>query len=243
MNYNDIKFNPKNIFAYYRQDLIDQNLINDQLEVIIDTREKKSEIADIFLEEKINIQEMTLDVADYLFVGGTAFERKSFDFLNYSDVITKASELVFTYPYPYLIVDMPLEKLIAISVKKLHKSYGEILNHMIGLIASLSVRGVPPIFCTDKRTMVRIMISIAKKNLDTKNRLIEKLQGRRNTSNNDAIQGMYANIPGIGNKLAIQLQKQYPTLKLLANATIDDLIKIDKIGRKKAEEIIKIING
>ena len=243
MNYNDIKFNPKNIFAYYRQDLIDQNLINDQLEVIIDTREKKSEIADIFLEEKINIQEMTLDVADYLFVGGTAFERKSFDFLNYSDVITKASELVFTYPYPYLIVDMPLEKLIAISVKKLHKSYGEILNHMIGLIASLSVRGVPPIFCIDKRTMVRIMISIAKKNLDTKNRLIEKLQGRRNTSNNDAIQGMYANIPGIGNKLAIQLQKQYPTLKLLANATIDDLIKIDKIGRKKAEEIIKIING
>ena len=246
MNYDQIKFNPTDsqIFSYYRQDLIEAGAIKDDIEVLIDTREGRSDVEPILVEEgAIVAGKKELDVGDYGFTGGTWFERKSFDFLNFGDVIMKASELVSMYPHPYVITDISMDKLIAILSKRTTRPYGQIHNQMIGVVASLAVRGVPPIFCPDKRTMVRTMISIARKHLDTKDREITKLQGARIATADDYLMGMYLNLPGIGRTLAEKLKEKFPTLKALVNATEEDFTSIPKIGGVKAKKILEIING
>lgn len=246
LNYDQIKFNPPDgkMFSYYRQDLIESKVISDVLEVVIDVREGRSDTESMFPEEGASIAgKFEFDVGDYGFTGGTWFERKSFDFLNFGDVILKASELAATYPHPYVITDISMDKLIAILSKRTSRPYGQIHNQMIGVVASLAVRGVPPIFCPDKRTMVRTMIAIAKKNLDTKDREITRLQGARIATADDYLMGMYLNLPGVGRTLAEKLKEKYPTLKSLVGATESDLTSIPKIGSVKAKKILELING
>ncbi len=246
MNYENIKFNPPNteMFAIYRADLIEAGLIQDTLDTAFDVRESRSGTEGILIEEGANITfRGEIEVGDYGFIGGTWFERKSFDMMNFGDVILKASELVATYPKPYLITDISLDKLTAILSKRTSRPFGNILNQFVGMIASLSVRGVPPIFCPDKRTMVRTMIAIAKKNIDLKDREITRLQGARIATADDYITGIYLNLPGVGRTLAAKLKEKYPNLKTLVQATEEELTSIPKIGSVKAKKILNIING
>ena len=246
MNYEEIKFNPPDtkMFAIYRTDLIEAGLIKDTLETAFDIRESKSGTEELLIEEGANIiLKGEMDVGDYGFIGGTWFERKSFDMLNFGDVILKASELVATYQKPYLITDISMDKLIAILSKRTNRPFGQILNQFVGLTASLAVRGVPPIFCPDKRTMVRTMIAIARKNLDVKDREISRLQGTRIATANDYITGIYLNLPGVGRTLAEKLKEKYPNLKTLVQTTEEELTSIPKIGSIKAKKILDIING
>ena len=48
-------------------------------------------------------------------------------------------------------------------------------------------------------------------------------------------------LPGVGATLAKSLLKEFKTIKGIVNATEEDLQKIDKIGKKKAIEIQRIL--
>jgi Fanconi anemia group M protein len=50
-------------------------------------------------------------------------------------------------------------------------------------------------------------------------------------------------IPGVGPKLAKELIKHFKTLKNVALAAPEDLMEIDKIGKKKAEKVYEILNS
>jgi Fanconi anemia group M protein len=50
-------------------------------------------------------------------------------------------------------------------------------------------------------------------------------------------------IPLIGKKYAPILLKEFGSIQAIANASVEDLVKIKGIGKKKAEEIIEILCG
>ena len=211
---------------------------------MVDVREKDDKIVEMISKEGAELAgKYEFDVGDYGFVGGTWFERKSFDFINFGHLIDQAEEMVLTYPHPYIIVDTPLSTLIAIISKRMGRPYAQLQSQIIGVIASLASRGVAPIFCPDKSTMARVMVEIAKKNIDTKSREINKLQGIRFASHDDYLTAIYLNLPGVGRKLAGELKAKYPNLKSLVNTNIDDLTSIPKIGQTKAKKILEVING
>jgi Fanconi anemia group M protein len=54
---------------------------------------------------------------------------------------------------------------------------------------------------------------------------------------------MLGSLPGIGPNLALRLLSNFKTLKNIANADINSLMKVDKIGKKKASRIYGILNA
>lgn len=54
---------------------------------------------------------------------------------------------------------------------------------------------------------------------------------------------MLSSMPGIGPRLAHALLRHFKTIKTIATTDVDGLMKVDKVGRKKAEAIYKVINS
>ena len=50
------------------------------------------------------------------------------------------------------------------------------------------------------------------------------------------------NLPGIGPKLAKSLLKHFGSVKAISNAEVKELVKVEKIGKKKAELIHNTFN-
>lgn len=53
---------------------------------------------------------------------------------------------------------------------------------------------------------------------------------------------LYSCFPGVSEERAKRLAKHFPSLKSIVNASIDDLTKVEGIGRKTAEKIFEFIN-
>lgn len=242
LSYSDIEFNPKgDIFSFFRNYLTQKDILDGKIDVLVDKREPAK--YGIKLKNLgYNVEYRTLEIGDYVFEGGIAFERKKFDFLNFKDVLQKAMELKKIYRYPYLIVEGDIRN---ISFQK--GFYGKpnysLGAQMSGLISSLVVRGMTPIFCSDFDHFFQIMEGIVKKHLDGKDRENDyKIEGFRIANGPDYTRAMYANLPNVGPKTADSLYEKYRTISELIKAKIDDLQEIDGIGKKTAEEIFKILH-
>ncbi|MEM4066484.1 MAG: helix-hairpin-helix domain-containing protein [Candidatus Micrarchaeaceae archaeon] len=238
-NFDEIKFlPPSKIFSYYRQDIKGA----EPIEVLVDTHEPE-EIFKALEGYGFAPKRKTLDVGDYVFEGGIAFERKSGDFINFGDVILKAQELKSTYPFAYLVVESNLGALLKSKNRYSHMNSSTTnFEQLFGTVAALAAFGVPPLFCQNQYFLVKIMATIVKKLLDTKDRELGKIDGIRYATDKDYIFGMYLNLPGVGRKLAENIMKVYPTIESLMSASKEDFEKIDKIGPGKAAKIYNLLH-
>ncbi len=240
MLYDEICFlpQPRKIFAYYRNDIKK----DEKIKVLVDTHEPDN-ITEMLSNMNYEVIRKTLDVGDYIFEGGIAFERKSTDFNNYSDVLTKAKELKSVYhDTAYLIVENSLTALLKIK-NNYNKNYKANENQIIGLIGALASIGMTPIFAQNSYFAVRIMDNIVKKSLDLKDRELLQIDNIRYATDKDYLRGMYMNLPGVGSKIADELLKIAPNLEKLMSLSIDDLMKINNIGKVKANKIYSFLHS
>src|SRR3990167_1270123 len=110
----------------------------------------------------------TLDVGDYLYDNQVGFERKAGDFLNFERTIGECTELSLAYPFHFLVVEGTLPQVVSQASKIYSRP---MLMPLLGMCASLAVRGVPPIFCGKQEFMVLLMERVAVKCLDDKSRM------------------------------------------------------------------------
>lgn len=246
LKYDDIKFNPRgDVFAQMRQIMINKEILAEGLDLIIDSREKLAKRAKEWFEKKgYDVEIKQLQVGDYLFEGGTAFEKKYTDITNIPDVLTKATELRLAYPHPYLIVmddiQSTIQKKYAYGGQPMHVAE----NMMIGMYGSLAVRGVPPLFAHNEEFMYRLMDSIARKHLDGKDRIDEfKIDAFRVKTSDDYTFALYLNLPHVGEDTAEKLIELYPSIVDLIKAKPEDLQEIDGIGKKTANDIYDALRG
>ncbi len=244
MKYNDVMFNPKgDMFPFFRNYLIEKGILDDSIDVIVDGREPKEHVIEL-KKRNYNITVKNLDVGDYLFEGGIAFERKKLDFTNIKDVIQKAMELKQAYKYPYLIVEGDLRNVLSGKLIYGRTPKFVVEKQIDGMISSLVVRGMTPIFCSDKENFFNIMDGIVRKHLDGKNREGDyKIDGFRVATDEDYTKALYVNLPDIGSSIADSLQEYYPSMKDLMEASIEELMEIEGIGQKRAEKIYNILRG
>jgi Fanconi anemia group M protein len=243
MSYDDIKFNPKgDLFPFMRDMLIEKGILSDGIDVIVDSREPDT-ITTKLNNMGYNVEIRTLEVGDYVFEGGTAFERKKSDFLNFQDVLQKSAELKSVYKFPYLIVELDVKQLISQKSFYGHTPPATFIKQISGLISSLTVRGVPPIFCSNADVMVNVMTGIAKRNIDGKDRTVDyKMEGFRTTTDDDYTLAMYGNLPSIGPNTARALKEVFPSMEKLMSAEENDLLEIEGIGPKRASDIYRILH-
>lgn len=242
-NYDEIKFNPNgDLFPIIRK-LIVEKVGNDTIDVLVDSHEPQENAKE--LEKRgFNVEIRQLEIGDYVFEGGIAFERKKNDFFNADDVIQKSMELKKAFKHPYLIVEGDLKNLLYVNAMYSKIPIGANVTQINGLVASLCVRGMPPIFTTNRSNMFNIMTRIVEKHLDGKDRENDrKIAGFRVVTNTDITTALYMNLPGVSYSIAEALKIKYPTMKDLMEATPEDLMKIKQIGEKRAYGIFESLRG
>ena len=111
---------------------------------------------------------------------------------------------------------------------------------MVGFVASLSVIGYPPIFCDDNHDASRLIERIVHKVEDDHARVyVERPKKATAAEYRDAI---IESFPKIGVKLRRRISAEFPTLRELSTATVEELESIEGIGTKTAERIFAILN-
>ena len=235
MDYEDIKFNPpQNVFKLYREAVKK----GQPYSALVDTREsdKREELVQ---KEGFTTQRKQLDVGDYVFEGGTAFEYKAGDFANFADVLTKARELKQTYKYAYVAIAGDFKGFVYNRFGK--REMWQILPQLTGLVSTLVAEGIPPVFASSEYFAVKTMCAIARKNLEIEP-TIHSIANIRVASDTDYTKAMYVNLPGIGGQIATKLMSVYPDMDALMKADFRDLGKVDGIGRTKALKIYHLLH-
>lgn len=205
-----------------------------KLKVIVDRRERNAEINSL-LEEGMFVDRRTIDVGDYIVSDRVCIERKTVsDFessLMNGRLFNQAKMLKESYQHPIIIVEGDADEF------RLARTV------IVGAIVALYVdSGIEVIISKSPRETYEFIKVIAKHEQDGSLREPSLKGGRKAHSISDYQEFIVANLPGIGTKLARSLLKHFGTIKGIANAGLDDLMKVEKIGKKKAFMIHNVIN-
>ena len=191
-----------------------------------------------YLHENIEIRIMaTSDYSDN--TGMCGIERKSLsDFFNFNDVKAKIYELSLAYKHAFLFVEGSYE-----TYKQELKSHRKLTEeHLTGFVASLCVSGFPPVFIEDPKDMAKIIYKTIIKSNDGKNRNENYTPIRPLATNKDVSESIISMFPGIGKERAEMLYTKFGSIKNFVNASKEQLIEVEGIGQKLAEQIIDTIN-
>ncbi len=186
------------------------------------------------------VEVVPLPTGDYV-CGDMAFEWKQDDFVQscYKRLIfQQMEELKEVYPNSYLIVAKNFNN---IAYRFKHR------NMAVGSVSSLIRRGHPPIFATNQKLAMDIMISTFHKHLDGGSGDIDtafrtKLTPRRVASDSDWQLQVLQALPKLGEKKAKEILAHFGSLKAVINASPEDLKKIKGV-KKLAERWHAIINA
>ena len=205
------------------------------LKVIMDERERNGELREGLESRGVEIQQKTIEIGDYVISDRICVERKTVsDFessLMSGRLLDQVRRMKETYQMPIIIVEG----------NKNDFRLGR--NVIIGALVSLYVdNGIEVILSDDALDTASIIASIAKHEQLQENREPTLKGGRRAHTTAHFQEFVVGNLPGIGPKLARSLLKHFGSIKSIANADVKELMKVEKIGKKKAGAIHMIVN-
>jgi len=207
--------------------------------VIIDERERASEIPELLVKKGVSIRFRQLPVGDYLISEKIAIERKSLKDFSKSifdgRLFDQISRLKEAYDIPVIIVEGDYTELPFVT---------ENLNALRGALLSLAIDfDIKIIHSINKEETAEYIALIAKHEM--------KKQG---SSQYPLVKGkppkiekikdwqlyVLQSLPGIGIKSAEKLLNEFKNLKNVFNASEKELARI--IGEAKARKVIEVIN-
>lgn len=201
-------------------------------EIIVDQREKNSLVAHELVHLGARIRFERLPVADYI-IGNIGIERKTAsDFI--SSMINKRLlrqlEEIKQFEKQILIVEGKLSEL----------DFNK--NAIRGmLLCTMLDFSVPVIFTNDYDETAEVLYAIAKRAAKGKQEFGLKVK-KKTYSIAEQQQLLVEGLPSVGPQLAKALLREFKTITALVNASIEDLQKVEKIGKKKAEIIKRILD-
>jgi len=206
--------------------------------VNVDSREMRSGIVKMLREKGAEIVVKNLDVADYVLSDRVAVERKTAeDFVNSivdeAKIFSQIMNLKRSYERPVLIIEG-------------ENIYGKRRinpESIRGAIATIAVDfGVPVIFTRNEAETSDFLFSIARREQEIKKRRVAIHSDKTKRSFKEELEYVVSAIPDVGPVIARNLLEKFKTLRNIANAGVEDLIKVPKVGKKTAERIWKFFN-
>ncbi len=207
--------------------------------IYIDSREMRSGIAKRLREKGAKVEITNLEVADYVLSERVGVERKTVDdfldsMVSSERLFSQILNLKKSYPKPVLVIEG-------------ENIYGKrrMNPHAIrGAIASIAVDfGVPLIFTKNEEETADFLIAIARREQEIKGREIALHADKTKRDLSEELEYVVSAIPDVGPVIARNLLEKFGTLRNLANAEIDDLVTVSKVGKKTAERIWKFFNA
>ncbi len=205
------------------------------MKIIIDQRERNSDLLSGLQDNGIKIERKTLPVGDYILSDRICIERKTiYDFessIINGRLFEQIDKLKKTYEFPIILIEGNVS------------DFRINLNAIFGAIISIYVEHkIQTIFCFDVFDTVKILKLIAEREQKIEKHLPTLKGALKAYSNDEFKEYVVGNLPGIGPKLARHLLAKFKTIKNIANSNINELLKVEKIGKKKSAKIHEIFN-
>ncbi len=203
--------------------------------VLVDNRERNLELLEKLSDMGLKLEFAQLPLGDYVISDRIAIERKSMrDFTSSiinSRLFDQLERLSESFQKPFLIIEgdeseFPLND-----------------NVLLGTIISAYVDyGVQVIRSSDPEQTAQIIAKIAEHEEKEKDNAPVVIGIKRAYTLAEWQILVLSSIPGIGKKLAKSLIQHFKTIRNIAMSSPEELMQVDKIGKKKAEVIHSILN-
>lgn len=205
------------------------------LKLIVDQRERNGELIDSLESSGFSIDVRSIPVGDYIISDRICVERKTVSDFESSIIsgrlFDQLERMKGTYSLPILLLEGD------------HSEFRLGSNVINGTIISIYVDyGIPVMFSQGPEHTAEILTAIAKREQNGERRDPSLKGGARAYSDDQFQEFVIGNLPSIGPKLAKSLLKHFGSIKKIANASPRQLMKVEKIGEKKAGQIHRIMN-
>lgn len=204
--------------------------------IIVDNRERNLDILEGLSGSGIQLSFAQLPVGDYIISDRICVERKTVrDFetsIINARLFDQLERLNHEFRKPILLLEGDESEFT------MHK------NVILGAILSIySDYNVQVIRSGDVVETVTALARLAEREQE-EGRKEPRLVGSKRAYTNSQWQLLIlSSIPGIGPKLSVSLIRRFRTIKRLVSAEPDELMEVNKIGKKKAERIYEILNA
>jgi len=214
-------------FIHEKEDLI----------IFADSREGGSRVIKKIKEMGVNIQLKTMTTADFVVSSRVAIERKTTrDFVDSiidKRLLSQLKDLKQYYERPLIIIEGEED---IYSVRKIHP------NAIRGMLSTIAISyGIPILHTKSPGETAELIKSIAKKEQNYVKKDFGIRVDKKPLTTKEQQEFIIESLPGIGPSLAKSLLNKFGSVEKIINADQKNLINIDQLGEKKAEEIIKII--
>ena len=205
------------------------------LSIIVDNRERNNALIEGLLGMDIRLSFLQLPVGDYIISDRMCVERKTArDFeLSIIDarLFEQAERLGKSFLKPILILegesDEPLLKRNAV------------LGAVSRLYADYNILVMPSRDAEETAYLLSRLADMEQRSEGREPRLVGRKKAYSFYQNQSIV---LCSIPGIGPKLSLLLLRRFGSIKEIANASIEELAGVDKVGPKKARSIHNIFN-
>lgn len=218
---------------------IQKALPDENVTVLADSRERNSSVIRHLEDSGIKVRSKQLRVGDYIASDRVGIERKQIpDFLQSitnQRVFRQLESLAGSYEKPLLIIEGDPNLLF--TGRNIHP------NAIRGALASISIDyGVPMIWTPDSKGTAEQIHRIAYREQIKRDR---GLQIRVKEKCNDVAKQqefVVAGLPNISNTLSKRLLAEFKTVRKMFMGKKERFMRIDGLGKKKAERIWELIN-
>ncbi len=209
----------------------------DELQIIMDSRERNSILVSE-LRQKAKIDITNLEVGDFIVSDRVCIERKTkADFIQSiidGRLMPQLIEMKRNFEIPVLI----LEGSESLYGTQMHP------NSIRGAIACAAVdMGVRIIPTEDAADTACIIISIARREQLDLSRLVPLRGGKRPQELSEMQRFVVESLPKVSSVLALRLLERFKSVEGVFAASNEDLMDIEGIGKKKAQQIRSIIES
>jgi Fanconi anemia group M protein len=226
--------NPKKLKI---QEILEKN--HNKPIIFVDDRELKSKVFDFLKCFDVTLHHKKLDVADYICSKDVACERKTVeDFLQSiinKRIFLQLEALIDSYEKPVLIIEGQPNLLFF--TRNMHE------NAIRGALASIAIDyEIPIIWTNNPRETASMLFIIAYREQINKKRGIQIRSGKKPKSLKEQQEFLVAGLPSVNTKLSRRLLQHFKTPSKVFSASIEDFIKVEKIGEKKAKKMWELLN-
>ncbi|HVA82750.1 MAG TPA: ERCC4 domain-containing protein [Candidatus Aquilonibacter sp.] len=201
--------------------------------VIIDNRERNLEIIEGLENNGLTLNFAQLPVGDYILSDRICVERKTSSDLEGSVINGRLFEqlerLRASFEKPMLVIEgngfkLPSSVILGTALK-IYIDYG-----------------IPILWSESAMETADILSAISRREQEHKAHE-PRIQGLKKAHTEEEWQiHILGSIPGVGMKLAKNLLDHFKSIRNIALADVEELTKIEKIGKKKAQRIYEILN-
>jgi len=218
--------------------LIDFEKKKDNVKIVVDNREYRSNVVKHLTIKGIDIEPHQLDVGDYILSTRIGVERKNVDdFLESlisGKLFKQISQLRDSYSRPVLILEG--ENLLT----KRNISH----NAIFGSISSISVDfGVPVLMTKDEMETADLLKVIATREQKKDNKVVAVRGEKPQMSLKERQQYLIEGLPNVSAVLAKRLLTYFGSVRGISNASEEELMQVAGVGKGIATEIIKVLNS